>query len=84
MQTENIVLCKSEKINLLKSIKIISNLAFKERRYSLQVACTQLSHYPRLTHPATDVAKEAKQTCQKYSELHPDRRQSSNLKAGSQ
>jgi WD40 repeat protein len=35
-------------------------------RYSLQVACTQLSHHPSLTQPTTDVAKEAKQTCQEY------------------
>jgi WD40 repeat protein len=35
-------------------------------RYSLQVACKQLSHHPSITHPTTDVAKEAKQTCQQY------------------
>jgi WD40 repeat protein len=35
-------------------------------RYSLQVACTQLSHHPSLAQPSTDVEKEAKQTCQQY------------------
>jgi WD40 repeat protein len=35
-------------------------------RYSLQVACKQLSHHPSLIQPTTDVAKEAKQTCQQY------------------
>jgi WD40 repeat protein len=39
-------------------------------RYSLQVACTQLSHHPSLTQPATDFAREAKQTCGQYAWNH--------------
>jgi WD40 repeat protein len=33
---------------------------------TLQVACEQLRYHPSLTKPVTDVAKEAKQTCDRY------------------
>jgi hypothetical protein len=33
---------------------------------TLQVACQQLRYHPSLTKPTTDVAREAKQTCDRY------------------
>jgi WD40 repeat protein len=32
----------------------------------LQIACNQLRHHSILVNPTTDVAKEAKRTCQQY------------------
>jgi len=32
----------------------------------LQTACNQLRYHPILVNPTTDVAKEARETCQQY------------------